>query len=606
MSAFFARYLEPVFDFIMPPRIGLPQNVGRFGRWRRRWRLNQRREDYCFNYTHVSPLAIADSVPILDQVNFNWFRAVADKVLVALENRAALEMGAEAAQEHHDRRLKLHNLKLHGIEALEEIREHVHLALRFDGRVGAAATPAKALTDYAELFRAIGLPPIARDFQDDYAFADMRVAGPNPVMLERLTAPDDRFPITDALFQIAAPGDSLAAARAEARLYMADYAMLDGAEVGAFPNGQKYMAAPIALFVVDKKTRLLKPVAIQCQQKPGPGNPIFTPNDGWNWLIAKTFVEIADGNVHEALTHLGRTHLTMDPFVVASFRQLAPSHPLSHLLQPHFEGTLSINKAAWGHLIADKGAVEKLFSASIASARGLAVKGVQTLEVMNALLPRTFKARGVDDADALPNYPYRDDALLYWNAIKDWVKAYVDLYYTSAADVQQDTELQAWAREIASHEGGRVAGLPNDGSIQNVQELTDVLTFVIYTCSVQHAAVNFPQYDIMSYAPKMPLASYRPAPCSKDPATEADFLAMLPPLDMAELQLELGYMLGSIYYTELGKYDDSRFGKRVAPALQKFRQAVASAGTTIIKRNQQRPRPYTTLRPEGIPQSINI
>ena len=28
-----------------------------------------------------------------------------------------------------------------------------------------------------------------------------------------------------------------------------------------------------------------------------PENPIFTPNDGWNWQIAKTFVEIADGNI---------------------------------------------------------------------------------------------------------------------------------------------------------------------------------------------------------------------------------------------------------------------------------------------------------------------
>jgi arachidonate 15-lipoxygenase len=582
--------------------------MGRFGRWRRRWRLHDHQEEYRFNYTHVSPLAVADSVPILDQIHFDWFMAAVDKLMVALENRAALEIGGDAAKVHHQKLVKLHAQKLRGIIALEEIRLNVHEALRFDGRIGAAATPAKSLAQYAELFRSIGLPPIAKDFQDDDAFADMRVAGPNPVMLQRVTARDDRFPIIDAQFQVAAPSDSLDAAMAEARLYMTDYAMLDGAEVGSFPNGQKYIAAPIALFVVDKKTRLLKPVAIQCQQKPGATNPIFTPNDGWNWLIAKTFLEIADGNVHEALTHLGRTHLTMDPFVVASFRQLAPSHPLSHLLQPHFEGTLSINKAAWGHLIADKGAVEKLFSASIKSARGLAVKGVQTLEVMNALLPRTFARRGVDDAGALPNYPYRDDALLYWNAIRDWVKAYAELYYPSAADVQQDTELQAWAREIASQEGGRVAGMPNNGSIQTAQELTDVLTFVIYTCSVQHAAVNFPQYDIMSYAPKMPLASYRPAPTSKDPATEADFLAMLPTLDMAELQLELGYMLGSIRYTELGKYSDGRFAqdRRVGPLLHRFHQSIAGAGATIRERNRQRRRPYTTLRPEGIPQSINI
>ena len=151
-------------------------------------------------------------------------------------------------------------------------------------------------------------------------------------------------------------------------------------------------------------------------------------------------------------------------------------------------------------------------------------------------------------------------------------------------------------------------GIPNAGSIQTINQLNDLLTFVIYTSSVQHAAVNFPQYDRMSYVPNMPLSSYRPVPTQKTGATEADFIAMLPTLDMAELQMELGYMLGDVYYTELGKYDASQFhhDPRVLEALERFQQSIAAAGTTITERNQQRARPYRTLRPEGIPQSINI
>src|SRR5262249_35732652 len=158
------------------------------------------------------------------------------------------------------------------------------------------------------------------------------------------------------------------------------------------------------------------------------------------------------------------------------------------------------------------------------------------------------------DCEALPDYPYRDDAVLYYEAIQDWVASYLGLYYRSPADLQSDHELQAWGREIASSEGGRLAGMPNDGSFHVVEELRDVVTFVIFTCSVQHAAVNFPQYDLMSYVPNMPLAGYRPAPTSKTPATEADYLAMLPPLDIAELQLSLGYILGSLHYSQLGQY----------------------------------------------------
>jgi arachidonate 15-lipoxygenase len=47
-------------------------------------------------------------------------------------------------------------------------------------------------------------------------------------------------------------------------------------------------------------------------------------------------------------------------------------------------------------------------------------------------------------------------------------------------------------RELADKEGGRIAGRPNGGPPATIGELTDLLTLVLFTCSVQHAAVNFP------------------------------------------------------------------------------------------------------------------
>jgi arachidonate 15-lipoxygenase len=296
----------------------------------------------------------------------------------------------------------------------------------------------------------------------------------------------------------------------------------------------------------------------------------------------------------------------MEAFVIASFRQLADNHPLSLLLWPHFEGTLAINKAAWQHLIADKGGVDKLMGGTINASRGVAVQGVQSLRVMSDLLPLTFARRGVADRQAFPVYPYRDDSLLYWDAIHEWVAAYVRLFYQNDADVQDDGELQAWGRELTSNGGGRLQGLPNNGSMQRIEDLVEVVTFVIYTCSVQHAAVNYPQYDCMSYVPNMPLAGYRPAPTSKNGTTEADFVAMLPTLDMAELQLELGYLLGTVHYTQLGQYAKDQFrDPRASAPLQQFQRRLADIGTTIAERNKSR-RPYETLAPQGIPQSINI
>jgi arachidonate 15-lipoxygenase len=572
---------------------------------RRTSSLDWARGQYRYNYTHVSPLAILDRVPVHDEFSFNWMTTVAEKVLVGLKNRASLEMHPVHKDYHEAQHGLLWRMIHTGSQMYGGVKYLITDALKFAGRLGAQPDRPQALADYADLFREIGLPPVAKVCGTDLGFAYMRVAGPNPLMIRRLAARDDRLPLTDKEFEAVVPGDTLDAALAEGRAFLADYAVLDGAEHGDYPHGRKYVYAPLALFVVHKETRELAPVAIQCRQKPAPDNPVFTPADGYNWLIAKTIVEMADGNVHEADSHLGRTHLFIEPFVISTFRQLAPNHPVMVLLSPHFQGTFAINQGAWQHLIAEKGAVDKLFGCSIRSSRGLAARAVRTNAVTKALLPDTLAARGVADTTALPNYPYRDDALPYWAAIGEWVGAYLRLYYHSDQDVKDDTELAAWARELAAEDGGRITGMPNGGPPATVAELTDVLTLVVFTCSVQHAAVNFPQYDLMSYIPNMPLAAYAPAPTTKTGATEADYLAMLPPLDMAELQLELGYLLGTVHYTQLGEYGDQFTDQRVSAPLDRFKDRVSAIGDAIADRNTRRA-PYEHLVPTGIPQSINI
>jgi arachidonate 15-lipoxygenase len=569
--------------------------------------LQAAQQNYQFNYTYVSPLAVVERVPWHDEFSFHWIKTVAETVVTTLANRAEVDAGEHAGTYHATKHSFLRNLIKAGPELLHGVKQIVCDALRFEGRIGARPTRAQSLEEYAGLFRAIGLPPIANGYAADKVFAWMRVAGPNPMMLTRMTARDDRFPVADADFRVAAPDDSLDAALADGRLFLCDYHALDGAECGDYPHGAKYIYAPLAMFVVERATGDLTPIAIQCKQKPAADNPIFTPADGHNWLIAKTVVEIADGNYHEAFSHLGRTHLFMEPFAISTVRQLAPNHPVRLLLMPHFEGTLAINEAAWKHLIANKGAVDKLFGGSLNTSRKLTVLGVQSARATDLLVPKTFAARGVGDRDVLPLYPYRDDALLHWDAIHSWVGDYLALYYQSDADVAEDDELCAWGRELAAQDGGRLNGLPNDGSFRTAGELTDVLALVLFTCSTQHAAVNFPQYDLMSYVPGMPLASYAPAPIVKTGATETDYLAMLPPMDMAELQVELGYILGSVRYTQLGQYREDQFrDPRVADPLAAFQERLATVGKTIEHRNLSRPRPYEFLVPAGVPQSINI
>lgn len=590
----------------------LPQYDSVVGCVEREVQLKGERLFYHYNFTHIPTVAMLGTLPITDAFSFGWLKLVGERILQGAGNRSALD---DSQERNAKRRLLcdefLRDLNA-GLVKVEQIRERVIETLRFEGRVGAPRTHAKHLQDFAAMFRDIGLPPIAKDFQDDRVFAAQRVAGVNPVVITRLDHRDDRLPLDGATFQRALavnlPGttDTLDAALAEGRLFLADYSILDGAELGTLPNGQKYLYAPLAVFVVSGPKRELLPIAIQCRPTAAADNPLFTPDDGWNWLIAKTIVETADGNLHEASTHLARTHLVMEAFVMATYRQLARRHPLSVLLRPHFEGTLAINDSAWKHLVADGGAVDRLLGGTIETSRGLAAKSLHSMNLMDERLPLTFQRRGVADHDGIAEYPYRDDALLYWDAIHHWADQYVRIYYQTDMDVQEDYELQSWGRELRSGDGGRLRGLPNDGEVQTVTDLVEVVAFIIYTCSAQHAAVNFPQYDCMSYVPNMPLAGYRPAPTSKSGGTEADYLAMLPTLDMAELQMEVTYLLGSVHYTRLGDYGPKHFDDaRVAGPLETFQRRVAAIDSIIQDRNRSR-RPYLTLVPSGVPQSINI
>ena len=92
---------------------------------------------------------------------------------------------------------------------------------------------------------------------------------------------------------------------------------------------------------------------------------------------------------------------------------------------------------------------------------------------------------------------------------------YLQLYYPDERTIAADTELQAWARELISPDRGRVDGFGQDGGIQTRDYLIEVVTTLLFTASAQHAAVNFPQRGIMSYAPAMPLATYAPTPTHK-------------------------------------------------------------------------------------------
>jgi arachidonate 15-lipoxygenase len=401
-------------------------------------------------------------------------------------------------------------------------------------------------------------------------------------------------------------------ALAEGRLFLADYKALARVTNGNFPAGPKYVYAPRALFGLPRGSgpRQLAPLGIRCGQDSSV-HPLYTPADADAWAQAKTAVSVADFNHHEMVSHLGHTHLLVEPFVIATHRRLPDSHPVSLLLRPHFEGTLFINNAAQAKLIAKGGDVDMLLGGTIKDSRTVAVQSLledPDYDFNKGMLHQELKRRGV--MDAALEYPYRDDALLVWGAIEQWVRDYVGHHYTSDTAVQQDAALQAWSAELVAQDGGRVKGFGEDGvpgKLTTVEYLVQTLTMLIFTGSAQHAAVNFAQAGLMTFTPIAPGAGYRAAPTSRADASLNPWLDQFPPLEMAAQQLDFLTLLGGIYDTKLGDYPLFWFKEPslLAP-LHRFHKELARIGSVIEERNKSRPGPYPYFIPSLIPQSINI
>jgi arachidonate 15-lipoxygenase len=490
--------------------------------------------------------------------------------------------------------------------------------------VVAFAESSLSLDDYNKLFQIIEKPAISNIFQEDKIFAYLQVAGSNPVVLQRLTSPDSRLPITEDNYSSIANkfgiADSLATALEEGRLYLADYALLDGLVNGTFLSTdiqqQKYVFAPVALFAVppnSSSNRDLFPVAISYQEPSVSYQWItFTPlnadSNGEPWMTAKNIVEMADCNYQALISHLGRAHLVAEAFVVPT-NNLPNQHPLRNLLLPHLEGTAFINYGAHELLVAPGGTVDSLLGSTITADQSLAAKAAQSyLFNFNYIsFPKTLENRGVDDTSKLPTYPYRDDGKLIWDAIKNWVNNYFSIYYSSDSSVLQDTALQTWASTLTSFEGGRLQnfGDNGEGKIKTRAYLVEAISTIIFTVSAQHAAVNYPQKDFMMYSPALPFARYLPAPTNTQ-ETES-FINGLPPLSQAQGQIGLLYLLGSVYYTNLGNYSTLKDSK-VQVALKAFQDELQKATEIINDRNKSPNRliSYEFLLPANIPQSINI
>jgi arachidonate 15-lipoxygenase len=353
--------------------------------------------------------------------------------------------------------------------------------------------------------------PVAADpklyIRDPY-FAGFQLAGPDPMMLRRV---GDASELPDLFWRGSDTQqvNQYKNAMAEGRVYQTDFR-----RYAHIYSSEHFVSWPCAVFIQAKNAvfqghpyNVLNPVGIVLDHGTS-SVAAFTSRGGHpgypNWQTAKRVFLTAAANYHELGTHLARTHLVMERYALATYRQLPPWHPVGRLLRPHFKFMVATNYDAVNNLINPGGPVDLNFYTKVDDLLKITKDAFATWDLRkHGSIEEDLRDRGLDDPDLLPFFPYRDQGLPIYRAIKDFVESYLGLWYASEYAVAQDKALLRWNNAIRTDYRASPAATPlTDKPLLN--ELITACTNIIWTCGPQHSAVNYPQYAFLADARTLP------------------------------------------------------------------------------------------------------
>ncbi|MBW4611715.1 MAG: hypothetical protein KME21_00220 [Desmonostoc vinosum HA7617-LM4] len=207
------------------------------------------------------------------------------------------------------------------------------------------------------------------------------------------------------------------------------------------------------------------------------------PGDAdWEW--SKRLFRSAEFVFQEIQTHLGRTHMNIDQYAMAYYRNVV-NNPIRLLLEPHFDGLLNINSLGAALIIGDTGFIPE--------ASALSPKEVDEAlkDEITRLSYRNWSPTVQALKDEVKNNYFDKAALSVWQAIEEYVSEFFQ---------QQQAGIQAYWSEIAGMSEDLVSHSvlnPNFQTlaIANINDLKQLCIYVIYQSSFFHSWVNNKQYE---------------------------------------------------------------------------------------------------------------
>ncbi|RHY31434.1 hypothetical protein DYB32_003502 [Aphanomyces invadans] len=202
------------------------------------------------------------------------------------------------------------------------------------------------------------------------------------------------------------------------------------------------------------------------------GGRTFVPGDV-EWEYVKFCFRSSLNTKVTAVDHLLGIHSMVANYLTTSSREQLPvNHPLRRLIKPFTFRSVVINYAAAWALFWPKGMLHRGFALT---ENGMKQTWDYGLGKFNfTTFPQQMARQDIDTV----KLPYHEDGLDYWNVVRDFVGAYVDLYYGGDAAVKNDPSVvQFW---------DYLDKLPGDFPPLTLDNLKDVLAQCIVWVTGMH------------------------------------------------------------------------------------------------------------------------
>lgn len=237
---------------------------------------------------------------------------------------------------------------------------------------------------------------------------------------------------------------------------------------------------------------------------------------------------------------------------------------------------------------------------------------------------------------AIEDYPFANDGLILWDAIKEWATEYVNYYYPDPSLVKADEELQAWWTEVRTEGHADKKDEPWWPVLNTPEDLINIVTTIMWVPSGHHAAVNFGQYSFAGYFPNRPSIARINVPLEDVNEEKWEYFINKPEnvlLETFPTQLQATKVTAVLNVLSSHSPDEEYMGKDIEAAwaddlfikgaFEKFRGKLKELEGIIDERNANKNlknrhgagvAPYRLLKPEsepgvtgqGVPYSISI